>query len=652
MLGVAGTFDLTALGYARIAVVSPALRVADVRFNADATVEALGQLDPSTALAIFPEMGLTGYTCGDLSRQPTLLDAARRALVTIAVATTDGAAVIVGLPLMVRDRLFNVAAFCANGLIRGVVPKRYLPNRSEFYDDRWFTRPSGTEPDMVRIDGVDGTDVPFGIDLLFEVGEMVVGIEICEDLWTVAPPSGPLALAGANIIANPSASPELLGKADYRRSLVAQQSARCLAAYAYAGAGPGESTMDVVYGGHSLIAENGSVLAETARFQFGTQSAVADVDLGRLSHERLNNSSFAADAIAPMRRIACSPRAVVAKSAMLLRRVDRLPFVPDDESQRARHCEEIFAIQAAGLAKRLRHTTAERVVIGVSGGLDSTLALLVAARSFDSLGLSREQILAVTMPGFGTTDRTYRNALGLMEELGVDRREIGITAAVRHHFSDIGHDESTHDIAYENSQARERTQILMDLANEIGGFVVGTGDLSEAALGWMTFNGDHMSMYHVNIGVPKTLVRYLVTWAADAQFDGETRRILHDIFDTPITPELLPLDNGALAQKTEDTVGPYELHDFFLFHAIRGGARPAKVFALAKLAFSDSYDDATILRWLRTFWSRFISQQFKRSAMPDGPKVGSVALSPRGDWRMPSDASPSLWLAEIDGLDT
>jgi len=451
------------------------------------------------------------------------------------------------------------------------------------------------------------------------------------------------------VLINPSAGPDLLGKAAYRRDLVRMQSARCLAGYLYAGCGPGESTTDVVFAGHSIIAENGVVLRETERFRFTTQVAIADLDLDRLRHERLDNSSFAADPLPAVRVIATG--APTANFAPPLRRpIARHPFVPSDPAERARNCEEIFAIQATGLAKRLRHTGSSRVTIGISGGLDSTLALLVAIRAFDALDLPHDGITAITMPGFGTSDRTRDNAIGLMKALGVTVREIPIVGAVRAHFADIGHDEQAHDVTFENAQARERTQILMDVANQVGGFVVGTGDLSEAALGWMTFNGDHMSMYHVNAGVPKTLVRYLVEWTADAVFEGDVCHLLHDIVDTPISPELLPLKDGRLTQRTEDTVGPYELLDFFLYHAIRSGARPAKVLALARQAFDGDYDDATVLRWMEVFWRRFASQQFKRSSMPDGPKVGTVALSPRGDWRMPSDASAAPWLHEIAAL--
>jgi NAD+ synthase (glutamine-hydrolysing) len=640
-------------GLFRAAVVAPELRVADVRFNLDHTIAALrAAREDGASLVVFPELGLTGYSCGDLFHQHALLDAAEAALVELLPHTRAlGVAAVVGLPLRVGGRLFNCAAFVADGRLLGVVPKTHLPNQSEFYEERWFSTAADATVDHTRI---AGCDAPFGVDLLFRAANdpsCIVGIELCEDLWAVQPPSGALALAGATILVNPSASTEVLGKAQYRRALVVNQSARCLAAYLYAASGPGESTMDVVFGGHSLIAENGSLLAETPRFSFETRMAVADVDLQRITHERMQNHTFARAPGAVRARIVDFDVHAHANEHDLRRPLSPTPFVPSDPAQRTASCEEIFAIQSTGLAKRLRHTGTKTIAIGISGGLDSTLALLVACRAFDALGLDRAGIHAVTMPGFGTTDRTYTNALGLMRNLGVDMREIPIAPAVRQHFADIGHPESQHDVTYENSQARERTQILMDLANRIGGFVVGTGDLSEAALGWMTFNGDHMSMYHVNAGVPKTLVRYLITWAAESAFGGETADILRDIVDTPITPELLPLDkDGKLQQQTEDTVGPYVLHDFFLFYVVRYGFAPRKVFFLARHAFAGVYDDAVILKWLRTFYRRFFSQQFKRSAMPDGPKVGSVALSPRGDWRMPSDAASSVWLAELDNI--
>jgi NAD+ synthase (glutamine-hydrolysing) len=642
------------LGFVRVAVASPELKVGDTAFNAAAIEAAVraAAVDGAVLVAT-PELGLTGYTAGDLFFSDHLIEQSWSELRGLVQRLSDlsQVAVVVGLPVRVADgRVYNCAAMLGNGLLAGIVAKQYLPNRAEFYEDRWFVRALGT-----RLPSHVGGDlVPFGTDLVFGLNSNPnarVGIEICEDLWAVEPPSGPLALAGATIIVNPSGSPDQLGKAPYRRDLVRQQSARCLAAYLYAGSGPGESTMDVVFGGHSLIAENGGILAETERFKFDTQIAIADIDTQRLLHERHMNSSFA-NAPAPGVRWVEVPLEPSPTAPQGIKRpVARLPFVPSNPDQRSANCEEIFSIQATGLAKRLRHTGSKASTIGISGGLDSTLALLVMVRAFDTLGLDRSGITAITMPGFGTTDRTYQNALGLMRALGTSVREIPIADAVRAHFADIGHHESDHDVVYENAQARERTQILMDVANEIGGFVVGTGDLSEAALGWMTFNGDHMSMYHVNAGVPKTLVRYLVSWAADAVFDGEARRILHDVVDTPITPELLPLKEGKLEQKTEDTVGPYELHDFFLFHVVRYGSRPSKVFALARHAFQTGegtqYDDATILKWLETFHRRFFTQQFKRSSMPDGPKVGSVALSPRGDWRMPSDASGATWLAEI-----
>ncbi len=646
-----------ALGMLRVAAVSPGLRVGDVGFNTEATeTAARAAAADGAGLVVFPELGLTGYTAGDLFFSDVLLTASWVALGRLAgrLADLPGVAAVVGLPLRSPDgRVYNVAALIADGVIAGIVPKQYLPNRAEFYEDRWFVRALGAAlPPTIE-------GIPFGTDLLFALAGRpgaVVGIEICEDLWAVEPPSGRLALAGATVIVNPSGSPELLGKADYRRDLVRQQAARCLAAYVYAGSGPGESTMDLVFGGHRIVAENGSILAESDRFEFEGAAITADIDLDRLRHERHMSSSFS-NAPAPLLRTVAVPLAATpGRSDALRRPIPRRPFVPSDTAQRNRNCEEIFAIQSTGLAGRLRHTAATTVTIGISGGLDSTLALLVAARAFDRLSLARSGIVAITMPGFGTTDRTYGNALGLMRALGTTVREIPIAGAVRGHFADIGHDESDHDVTYENAQARERTQILMDVANDSGGFVVGTGDLSEAALGWMTFNGDHMSMYHVNAGVPKTLVRHLVTWAADEVFDGEAARILRDIVDTPITPELLPLKDGRLEQRTEDTLGPYDLHDFFLYHVVRFGSTPAKVFALARQAFADAdeagpaYDDATILRWLEMFHRRFFAQQFKRSSMPDGPKVGSVALSPRGDWRMPSDASAATWLAAITAL--
>lgn len=651
-------FSPDSLGFVRVAVVSPELRVADVAFNTQKIVEALGVAAAQGArLALFPELCITAYSCGDLFFQPLLLEQALAALSAIAEATaTADTAVVVGLPLAVDGKLYNVASLLAGGKVQGFVPKSFLPSTGEFYEERWFTPAARCVAQPVRVGEID---VPFGPDLLFaalNLPGLILGIEICEDLWAISPPSGDMAQAGATLLLNGSASNELLGKVEYRRDLVRQQSARSLAAYLYAGAGPGESTTDIVWAGHSMIAENGALLAETERFKFETQMAVADVDVQRLLGERLRSNTYsAAQPVREYRKIPFTlPGAerVDASTPLIRPLLSRMPFVPADPARRAEHCREIFNIQSTGLAKRLRHTATKRVTIGLSGGLDSTLALLVTVRAFDIAGLPHDGILAVTMPGFGTTARTRGNAEKLAEHLGVMFRTIPITDAVRLHFRDIGHDENVHDVTYENSQARERTQILMDLANEIGGFVVGTGDLSELALGWATYNGDHMSMYHVCAGVPKTLVRYLVDWAADEEFQGEAARVLHDISATPISPELLPLGKeGALEQKTEETVGPYALHDFFLYHAIRYGFPPRKVFVLARQAFAGEFSADVILKWLRVFYRRFFSQQFKRSAMPDGPKVGSVALSPRGDWRMPSDASPASWLAEVDAIE-
>lgn len=644
-----------AADFLRVASAAPELRVADIDFNAsrlDACLRAAAKHGAS--LVLFPELALTGYTCGDLFSQALLHEHAKARVLELAATTGKlGIHAVLGLPVVHNGRLYNCAAVLGAGRVLGFVPKVFLPTTAEYYEERWFTSAAGMGPAEVAL---GDERVPLASQLLFEDAAVgcTFGVEICEDLWSVHPPSGDLALAGANLILNPSASNELLGKSAYRRDLVRQQSARCMTAYAYAGAGPGESTTDVVFSGHCMIAENGSMLVESERFKFESQIVYADIDLGRLLHERLCNSSFsAAGATVAFRRVPVSLRARADAPAALgtLRPNPALPFVPSDARARAATCQEIFAIQSTGLAKRLKHTGAKNVVLGISGGLDSTLALLVAVRAFDLLGLDRKGILAPTLPGFGTTKRTRSNAEKLVELLGATLRVIPIEAAVRQHFADIGHDPAVHDITYENAQARERTQILMDLANKVGGFVVGTGDLSEAALGWCTFNGDHMSMYHVNSGVPKTLVRYLVEWCAESEFTGATSDVLRDIAATPISPELLPINaKGAQQQQTEDVVGPYELHDYFLYQVVRVGSRPAKVLYLAEHAFGGKYDRATILRWLEVFVRRFFTQQFKRSAMPDGPKVGSVALSPRGDWRMPSDASAAAWLAEISEL--
>ncbi len=643
------------LGYMRAAVASPALRVADIGHNVEKTVDVLrAAAQERCQLVLLPELGITGYSCADLFYQSLLLSEARAALNQIAEESAQlDIALVVGLPLVVDGRIYNCAAFISGGAVLGIVPKTYLPTTNEYYEERWFTSANYVRSSVVRI---GGTEIPFGTDLLFCATnwcDCVIGIEICEDLWTVHPPSGDQALAGATLLLNPSASDELLGKSEYRLELVKQQSARCLAAYLYANAGPGESTTDLVFGGHSMIAENGVILAETDRFRFATQMVIADIDIQRLVHERIKNSSFSmspANKIFRTIEFALSERVFSGDEPNSLRRpIVRTPFVPSDLTQRAKHCREIFAIQSTGLAKRLLHMGKPTTVIGVSGGLDSTLALLVITHAYNILGMPHGGILAVTMPGFGTTGRTRHNAERLVDLLGAALKVIPIGDSVRQHFDDIGHDEQVHDVTYENAQARERTQVLMDLANQTNGLVIGTGDLSELALGWCTYNGDHMSMYNVNSGVPKTLVRYLVEWVAESEFTGEVSTVLHDICATPISAELLPLGPGnTLQQITERSIGPYELHDFFLFNVVRCQFPPHKIFYLAKQVFAEDYTDEEILRWLRIFYRRFFSQQFKRSAVPDGPKVGSVALSPRGDWRMPSDASAELWLKEID----
>jgi NAD+ synthase (glutamine-hydrolysing) len=642
--------------FLRVASAAPELRVADIDFNKSKISAAMqASAKRGASIILFPELSITGYTCADLFMQSLLLKRTLEALVALAADTKKfGINAIVGLPLALNGRLYNCAALMGDGEVLGIVPKIFLPTTREFYEERWFTSGAKLAPTEIII---GGQAVPIASNLLFVENNspsFSLGIEICEDLWSVEPPSGALALAGATLIFNPSASNELLGKHNYRTELVRSQSARCLAGYVYASAGPGESSTDVVFSGHCMISENGALLAESERFCFDTQIIYADIDLDRIQHERFCSSSFSAGGGKQSFQyvnFTNTNKFAVQEPLGSMRPNSPTPFVPSDPQVRASSCREIFAIQSTGLAKRLKHTTVKNIVIGISGGLDSTLALLVAVRAFDLLGLDRKGIIAVTMPGLGTSQRTQTNAEDLIRLIGAEIRVIPIINAVKQHFKDIEHDEGLQDVIYENAQARERTQILMDLANKHNGFVLGTGDLSEAALGWCTFNGDHMSMYHVNVGVPKTLVRFIIEWCADSEASAETSAVLRDICATPISPELLPVGvDGELQQITEDIVGPYELHDYFLFQMVRHGQRPAKIFYLAKLAFSNRYDYSTILRWLEVFIKRFFSQQFKRSAMPDGPKVGSVALSPRGDWRLPSDASAVEWLDELDAL--
>lgn len=648
------TIDTSALGYVRLACVTPELRVADTDFNCRLLLQRLEEASKQGAqLVVLPELCVTGYSCQDLFFQELLQRKAVDALLELAAKTASlPLAFVAGAPIAVQGRLFNCAAFIQGGRVHGLVPKTYVPTSNEFYEQRWFC-PSW-ELSVTSIQLGD-EDVPMGADLLFQAASMPllrVGLEICEDVWAVQPPSGGQALAGATVICNPSASNELLGKVNYRRELVRQQSARCLSAYAYCGAGPWESSTDLVYSGHSLIAENGLLIVQSERFSFSSQMITADVDLQRLQHDRQTTTAFGDAPLPGAYRIIGFDLPRSQGVGDIQRPLPRRPFVPDDPGQRAANCEEIFSIQATGLARRLLHTGSRRLVLGVSGGLDSTLALLVCSRALRMADLGQNALTCVTMPGFGTSERTRTNATRLALELGAKLREIPIGEAVGQHFIDIDHDPSRQDITFENAQARERTQVLMDIANQEGGFVVGTGDLSEAALGWCTYNGDQMSMYHVNAGVPKTLVRFVIEWCAEELFSGDVASILRDVVATPISPELLPASDGFGAfQETEAAIGPYDLHDFFLFHSVRYGASPRKVYFLACHAFKDVYDEQVILRWLREFYRRFFSQQFKRSAMPDGPKVGTVALSPRGDWRMPSDAAADMWLRELDGLE-
>lgn len=635
-----------------MAAAVPEVKVADCAFNAGRIAGLMERAEEAgVQLVCFPELSLTGYTCGDLFHQQVLLAKAAEELGKLLQQTASLRLVaLVGMPLVTGTQVFNAAVAIQQGRILGVVPKNYLPNYSEFYEKRWFAPASEALSGTVEL---CGNLVPFGTDLLFSSagGEVTFGIEICEDLWTPVPPSSLLAMQGAQLLFNLSASNEAIGKHDYVLSLVKQQSARCVAGYVYASAGFGESTTDVVFAGNALIAENGTLLAASERFSLEEQLVISEIDVHRLDADRRRITSFAeynrTSGGKEYRRIKFSLPDV---PAVLSRPVYPYPFVPSEKEMNAR-CEEIFAIQTSGLAKRMVHTHTKHLVVGISGGLDSTLALLVCARTCDRLGIPRSSIIGITMPGFGTTGRTYANALALMRSLDVTVREIPIREACELHFRDIGHSPEVHDVTYENAQARERTQILMDVANQVNGLVVGTGDLSELALGWATYNGDQMSMYGVNAGIPKTLVRYLVKWVADTQVDKASADTLRDILETPVSPELLPAaGDGTIAQKTEDIVGPYELHDFFLYYMIRFGFGPAKIFYLAQQAFAGLYSAETIKKWLVIFMRRFFAQQFKRSCMPDGPKVGSINLSPRGDWRMPSDAAATAWLEEAEGL--
>lgn len=633
-------------GFVKVAAVTPKIRVADTVYNEKVICDGIKAASEQGAkVIVLPELCITGYTCSDLFLQEKLLSGAMQALLGIAAFTENlDAIVFVGLPLSYRGKLYNVAAALNRGEVLGFVPKTYLPTYNEFYEGRHFT----TAMKMpVTVEYMEGKDAPMGTELLFSCSslpELQICAEICEDLWTPQPPSIRHARNGATVIVNLSASDETTGKDIYRRELVAGQSARLICGYVYASAGDGESTQDVVYSGHNLIAENGSILKESARFS--NEMILSEIDVKKLTAERRRMSTFTM----------CEDGywqvdfSLAMEKTTLTRRIDPMPFVPDSKADREKRCDEILAIQAMGLKKRLEHTQCKTAVVGISGGLDSTLALLVTVRAFDALGMDHKKIKAVTMPGFGTTDRTYDNAVHLIESLGAEFVEVDIREAVNIHFRDIGQDPTVHDVTYENGQARERTQILMDIANKAGGMVIGTGDLSELALGWATYNGDHMSMYAVNASVPKTLVRHLVRYYADTCGDEELAAVLLDVLATPVSPELLPPEDGKISQKTEDIVGPYELHDFFLYNMLRQGFSPKKVYRMAKLAFEGIYEDAIIFKWQKTFYRRFFSQQFKRSCLPDGPKVGSVAVSPRGDLRMPSDAAARIWLDELEEL--
>ena len=663
-------------GLFRVATAIPTVKVADVEYNLKQHIQLLREAhSEGVQLLVFPELSLTGYTCADLFHHRPLLDATVQAIMHLAEAARGiDMAVIVGAPLTYCNRLYNCAVLLGDGQVIGIVPKIYLPNYNEFYESRWFAPGTDIKPgsriSLGELGGTSYNNINFGPNYLFDFEGVTVGIEICEDLWVPMPPSSRMALAGANVIVNLSCSDEVLGKHAYLRRMVEAQSGRLVCAYVYASAGFGESSTDLVFAGKGMIAENGSIIAESERFKLEPSLKIADVDIEKLMVLRRTQTTFTQMIQQPdettfyseFRRIMEPTQNGYATIGLtklttpdfekkLYRTVVPTPFVPAEGDDMEARCSEIFNIQVQGLVTRLSHINCRTAVIGISGGLDSTLALLVTVRAFDKLGWDRKRIIGITMPGFGTSGRTYNNSIGLMESLGITSQEISIKDSVNQHFKDLDVDSSVHDVTYENCQARERTQILMDMSNKTGGIVIGSGDLSELALGWCTYNGDHMSMYAVNVSIPKTLVKYLVKWVALSSVDQRSKEILLDIFDTPISPELIPTDEqGNIAQKTEDLVGPYELHDFFLYHSFRFGASPSKIFFLARKAFDGVYDNATILKWLRTFFRRFFQQQFKRSCLPDGPKVGTVSISPRGDWRMPSDACASLWLKECDEI--
>ena len=629
-------------GFIKVAAATPKIKVADPAYNTEEILKIIDETEKKGAsILVFSELTISGYTCGDLFLQQPLLTECKNQLLRIVKATKKkDMLVVVGCPIVIKQKLYNCAVVISDGNILGIVPKTHLPNYSEFYELRHFASGEGLEEELWF--GEEFGYVNVAVNQLFqckEIPELVIACEICEDLWVPLPPSTYHAMAGATVICNPSASVETTTKESYRRSLVSNQSARLLAAYIYADAGEGESTQDVVYSGHHLICENGSVLAEAKRFT--NEIVYADIDVQKLAAERRKMTSFPGGQTDEYFEQEFS---LEVKENKITRTFPKAPFVPDNQDERDKRCDEILSLQSMGLKKRLEHTNCKHAVVGISGGLDSTLAVLVTARAFDLLDIPRENLICVTMPCFGTTDRTYQNAVSLIKELGATLKEVRIEKAVRQHFADIGHDENNHDVTYENSQARERTQILMDMANQYNGMVIGTGDMSELALGWATYNGDHMSMYAVNCSVPKTLVRYLVLYYAETTENKKLSEVLMDVLDTPVSPELLPPVDGVISQKTEDLVGPYELHDFFLYYMLRFGFPKAKLYRMAKQTFDGVYDDETIKKWLDKFYWRFFSQQFKRSCLPDGPKVGSVAVSPRGDLRMPSDASPTAWL--------